>query len=147
MSASRKDQPQPKVDRSWEERSGHTTELEPHAGGLWIYYCRTCKARSPEFQHNEHDADVEALRHHYNVANGANQVASRGIGMGPSIRHARDMALRETTPEAERPQWTKLADDMERQLRTSSRVKPHEILEGQQDLFSSTDTTEEGAPS
>lgn len=124
-------QPEMRIERSWEAKSGHITELESHAGGLWTFYCRTCKDRSPEFKKNEHDADVEALRHHFDVANGAHQVAERTAALGPAIRHARNMAQRETTPAAEVDAWVRLANDMERQLRTSRR----EILEGQEELF------------
>lgn len=126
--------PEVRIDRAWEERSGHTTELESHAGGLWTFYCRTCRERSPKFQHNEHDADKEALRHHYDIALGAKQVGNRGVGMGPTIAHARDMAKRETTPDSERAEWTRLADEMERHQRIKSRTKPHEILDGQEAL-------------
>lgn len=122
-------------------RSGHNTEIIPRAGGLYEPHCKTCGWRPPEFSHSEHDADLEARGHHYAVATGKNQVAARGVGMGPTIRHARDMADRETTPENERREWLKLADEMESRLKSATRTKPGAILDGQEPLF----TDDEGA--
>lgn len=121
------------------EQSGHDVELVPRAGGLWETHCVTCGWRPAEFSKNEHDADLDARQHHHDVATGVNQIGNRTTSLRPAIAHARDMAQRETTPPKEAAEWNRLADEMERQLKSSTRTKPHENLEGQQELFTTTD--------
>lgn len=116
------------------DQSGHHSEVIKHDAATFEPHCLTCNWRPAEFAKNEPDADLLERRHHFEVAHGVYAIAPRGIGMGPTIAHARDMAQRETTPLRERAEWTRLADEMERQLKTSSRTRSHEILEGQEAL-------------
>lgn len=113
----------------------HVTEVIPRAGGLFEPHCQTCNWRPAEYAHNHTEAEAQALEHERKSAQGLNQIANRGIGMAPTIRHARDMAQRETTPKREAAEWNRLADEMERQQKVSSRTRTHEILEGQEALF------------
>lgn len=120
----------------------HVTEVIPRPGGLFESHCETCNWRPAEYAHNFAVAEQEAMEHERKSAQGLNQIANRTIGMGPTIAHARDMAERETTPPSERAEWLRLADEMERQQKTASRTRTHEILEGQEAI----DFTEGATP-
>lgn len=113
----------------------HVTEVIPRPGGLFESHCTTCNWRPPKYATNNNQAEVEARSHEVDSARGRNQIATRTAALAPSIRHARDMATRETTPPAEAAEWNRLADEMERQVKTASRTRAREILEGQEALF------------